>query len=114
MKKLFTLLFVLIFATITNLCAYANWETDFDAFKVGDPENKTATFKFLGEQRTMSVSEIKEMLKKQGYGSTFENDEAGAGYTSNVDGAFRTYVEKYTEKLKAAEKELSSQSHNVQ
>lgn len=107
MKKSFTLLFVLIFVTMTNLCAYANWETDFNAFKVGDPKNKIATFKFLGEKRTMSVSEIKDMLRKLGYGTYFESDEAGAGYTSNVEKAFRAYIEPYTEKLRAAEKELS-------
>ena len=53
-----------MFSIITNFCVYASWETDFDVFMIGEPEKKEVTFMLLGRQRTKSVSEIKEMLKK--------------------------------------------------
>lgn len=113
MKKLFilTVMFLLFFLTTVNHKTYAGFETDFDAaFKVGDSEGATATFKFLGEEKTLSVFEVKEMLQKLGYSRYFANEEPGSGYTSNVDKAFKEYVESYEAKLKNAEEELNKAS----
>lgn len=110
MKNLFifVIVFLLFVFTTINHTAYASFETDF-AFQMGDTENKVTTFKFLGEQRNMSVRELKNMLKTLGYGNYFANDESEAGYTHNVDRAFKEYVGTYQDKLRAAEKELQKQ-----
>ena len=111
MKKIivFVALFLMFSVTMFNSSAYAgDYSTDFTkAFKVGDSESKSSTFKFIGVERTLSVRELKEHLKQLGYGTYFAADQPTAGYTQNVDRAFRSYAEAYEQKLKAAEEELN-------
>lgn len=107
-KIIFATLFLLLCLQTTNLNVCADYETDFDAFNVGDYETTQATFKFLGEEKTMAVWELKEMLKKLGYGQYFAGDKPDAGYTTGVKRAFQAYVELYEKKLKDAEKGLQA------
>ena len=111
MKKIivFVALFLMFSVTMFNGSACAgDYSTDFDkAFKIGDSESKTSKFKFIGVERTLSVRELKEHLKQLGYGTYFAADEPNAGFTENVNRAFRAYAEGYEQKLKAAEEELN-------
>lgn len=107
MKKVFILVtvFLLFFAISATTVVQADYETEF-VFQIGDPAYKVATFKFLGEEKTLSVTDLKEQLNAQGYGSYFASDEPKAGYTPGLDAAFRAYVQNYESKFEAAIKEM--------
>lgn len=110
MKRLITLIFALLLfcaLSFSQIVLAEGFQTDFDAFKIGDPNHAVATFKLLGEEKTLSVWELKEMLQQLGYGKYFANDLPQDGYTLNVGKAFKEYVESYEERLKAAEAELN-------
>lgn len=112
MKKLnifIALCFVFSLALFNGSASAGDYSTDFDkAFHVGDSENKSSTFKYIGVETTLTVSGLKEQLRQLGYGHFFAADEPTSGYTANVDKAFRSYAESYERKLKAAEDELSN------
>lgn len=108
MKKIFILatVFLLFFVISANTVAQADYKTEY-VFQIGDPAYKVATFKFLGEEKTLSVSELRDQLRLQGYDGFFANDDREAGYTAGLDAAFRAYVQNYERKFEAAIKETN-------
>ena len=108
MKKIIILFLVFSLAAFDIAVFAGDYSTDFkNAFKIGDSEGKAATFKYIGVETTLSVSQLKEQFKSLGYGSYFAADQPSAGYTENVDRAFKAYAEAYEGKLKTAEQELN-------
>lgn len=107
MKKQLILVTLLFFVGVFTFAAKASYETDFKAFTIGDPPFKVATFKLIGEEKTMAVWELKDFLTKAGYGHFFADDKPEDGYTLKVDKAFKEYAESYQKAMKKAEEELN-------
>ncbi|MBI2995499.1 MAG: hypothetical protein HYY52_02170, partial [Candidatus Melainabacteria bacterium] len=99
-------IFTLVSGDESDSCSLKIGEKLKDKFEIGDSADTKVKFKYLGEERIISVKELREFLQNSGYGELISQETKDTPYTENLDGAFKTFGSEFDLKIEEARKYL--------